>query len=229
MDTLSMIYHLKKYELAIEVPESAPPFFKTLIENGEWEQYECEIIQKAIRGHRVLEGGAGMGVTTILIDRQAEYIISFEANPEVAAVAKRNQKRNKSSAKVVNAALGTKDGSVYFNFSPDVWDSRIINRKNTSKKVKVVDAQRVIDENKINALVLDVEGEEEKILDNIDLSPIKLMIIELHSHIDQESVTKKLAQAGFVRRNYQAKSDHSVVWVERKTKLLNRLSNRLFR
>lgn len=210
-------YRFKDFKLDVEVPSSAPSFFSELIQNGGWERYECEIIHKAVKArHRVLEGGAGLGVTSALIGKQASFAIAFEANPTLAKVAAKNQGINHSRTKIVNAAIGTSDSYANFNFMPDWWDSKISKSK-TSKtsRVKVLDAKKIIDKYNINALILDVEGEEENIIPSIDLSKIDLAIIELHGHIDKKKVIKLLDDSGLKRKNDMAKSDHSVVWMER--------------
>jgi FkbM family methyltransferase len=222
-----MRYKLKTYGLDIDLPKAAPAFFKDIIEDGSWEQYECQIIQKAVKGHRVLEGGSGIGVTTILLDKRAEFVISFEANPVMADAARKNQALNGSSAKIIDGAIGVGSGVVKFDVKPDLWDSKLSSKNSSGKKVKLFDTADIIRENRINALVLDVEGEEEKILKSIDLSPIKLIIVELHSHVDKESILERLQEAGFVRKNQKSKADHSVVWAERKSSIFTKIISRL--
>jgi FkbM family methyltransferase len=213
-----MAYLLQKYGLKIDVPKNAPDFIPYLVHEGKWEDEECQIILKSIKGHRVLEGGAGLGVTSALLGKRAEFVISFEANPEMAKAAQKNQKQNNSLTKIVNAALGAKEGEAYFDFSDELWDSKIAKSKGKNrKKVKIVDAQRIIDEYKINALVLDVEGEEEAIMDKINLSPIKVLIIELHENVNKTKIIKKVQDAGFKIKSRHDKVNHSILWADKET------------
>lgn len=213
-------HNFQEYDLQIKVPGEAPSFIGELVDNGGWEAYECEIISSAInKSHRVLEGGAGIGVTSAIIGRKAGFAISLEANPILAKTAKYNQKINNSKTQIINAALGIKDGAAEFNFRPDWWDSRIVKRKSAhTQNVRVLGAQKLINNYDINTLILDVEGEEEKILPHIDLDRLELLIIELHSHIDKKRLINKIESRGFIQKNAMDKTDHSVVWFEKPKK-----------
>ena len=213
------VYRFNDFDIEVDVPTTAPPFFAEHIENNSWERYECEIIQMAVKSwHRVLEGGAGLGVTSALIGRRAEFSISFEANPTLHKAAKKNQALNRSKTKVVNAALGSSDSSANFLLTEDWWTSKLVGEKIAkSKNVKVVDAQKIIDKYDINALVLDVEGAEEIILPHIDLSKIFLLIVELHGNTDKKRLLSLIENSGLKRKNSLSKIDHSVVWYERPT------------
>lgn len=224
-----MICKLEKYGLAVNIPKSAPPFIAQMVKSGEWEAEECQIILQAInKKHRVLEGGSLLGVTTVLLDRQASFVISYEANPAMAELAQKNQKQNRSSAKIINAALSSQDGQAIFELSDNIWDSKVTDAKSQhSKKVKRVDARRIVKENNINALVLDVEGEEEKILMTLDLSPIDVILVELHEHINKARVIRKIKRSGFKIKNRDDKTTHSIVWAERDPRLSSRILAKL--
>jgi FkbM family methyltransferase len=210
-----VIYLVNGYEFDLEVPAFIPQESKDQLSKNNYEVFETKLILEAIKpNHRVLEGGTGLGITALLIGKLANFLITFEPLTELAEAAKNNLQKNGNQAQVVTAALSTKTGVSKFKRADDLWGSHLSN-EGQFENIETVDAQEIIHKNNINALVLDVEGEEEKILAETDLTPIETIIAELHPHIDQQGVLAGLHRNGFMVKDKLELNDHMVLRAER--------------
>lgn len=146
-------------------PPNTEEFILEKIFNGTYERHQLDLVKRYVKPHhRVLEGGAGLGVVTREIAKRAQFVVSCEANPSLAYHAKRN--------------------------APDAWViwAQLTKNVHTGEAFGVQDAPHIavhppdnlVSGYDLNALVLDIEGAEVEVLNEIDLDPIELIIAELH-------------------------------------------------
>lgn len=153
-----------------------------------YEASERYIVAKAFGpSDRVLEAGAGIGGVTVAIARVAHSVIAYEPLPDQAAFCDVNLIANDAREKVtiVNAVLAPGDGPVQFNRSDEVYGSYAgIGTEYPGVLEQTMrpghDIDRVVRENNINALHLDVEGGEAELLERVDLSLIDKLTMEVH-------------------------------------------------
>lgn len=147
--------------------------------------YEIEerslLLQHLLPTDHVLELGAGMGLVTAICARHAAVTLSIEANPDLIDLVESNLRLNGLKATLIQGIAGTHDGIADFHISPQFWSSSTIDRGNSRKiSIPSIDVNRVIEENRINVLVLDIEGGEDELLRHTDLAGIDKICVEIH-------------------------------------------------
>ncbi|WP_300468952.1 FkbM family methyltransferase [Breoghania sp.] len=82
------------------------------------------------RGNRVLEIGAGIGLISLVCARICgpDAVLSYEANPKMADIIRRNFELNGMIANLRNKAVATQSGEISFYFNDNVVSSSIIDR-----------------------------------------------------------------------------------------------------
>lgn len=178
------------YDLQIEVPQQllAPGIEKGL-SRGWYERDEVEIARsRLVAGDRVLELGAGLGVTALVAARivGAAAVVGFEANPALLPVARANAARNGLPVAFHNRLLYPRallpGPSVDFAVADEFWASAVAEAGDGGSSVPVPTG---ILEDEIAAfgattLIMDIEGLEVDIIEAADLSRIDKFIFEIH-------------------------------------------------
>jgi FkbM family methyltransferase len=173
----------------------SPIVIKTLTE-GWYERRERTLVNKLIKtGDRVLEVGTALGAVTMTAARivGAKHVLSFEANPQIAADARKNFLFNdldgiQSRVAVLCNRLrfGSAPGEVEFSISRDFWASRLHVgpiSQDIIKTVRVPTAclEDQIQNHRASVLICDIEGGEIELLIGADLKGIRLIIMEVHN------------------------------------------------
>lgn len=171
------------------------------IAKGTYEIEERFLLQKFLEPKdRVLELGAGMGLVTAICAKNAATTVSIEANPDLISLITSNLAFNGLNATVIHGIAGTNDGIADFHVAPQFWSSSTIDRGNSVKiSLPVVDVNRLIDENNINVLVLDIEGGEDDLLRQTNLTRIEKICVEIHPGVLGKAVASQLV--GFLISN----------------------------
>jgi FkbM family methyltransferase len=155
--------------------------------------------------------GANIGITSIWFSQHypIEKIIAIEPNPNNADILRRNLLNNKINARVIEAAIGSTDGSIVFHLSGDSNQGTILetdeqNNRSGEMEVKMISMATVLAEldssEEIDLVKMDIEGGEEELLSaNLSwLSRTKAMIAELHPPlIDYQKTIKIIEREGF--------------------------------
>lgn len=138
------------------------------------EAAERAIIKRIIRSQdRVLEGGAGLGLTTLTIGRiiGAKNLLAYEPAQSTFAWLKRNLDLNGVAVEVRNRALSNRSGAGRFYVHANVISSSLFEREGTeATMVESDDIAEVIRAFRPTALVLDVEGAEAQLLSGLRLN-----------------------------------------------------------
>ena len=159
-----------------------------------YEVEERSLLQKYLKStDRILELGSGMGLVTSICARNSAETTSIEANPDLIHIVQENLDFNGLSATVMHGAASTKDGVSEFHIAPQFWSSSTIDRGN-SKTISIpsIDVNRIIRENDVNVLVVDIEGGEDELLRNTCLSQIEKICVEIHPSVLGKTAASEL-------------------------------------
>ena len=182
---------------------------------GGYEDKENKIIKDNLeKDDTVLELGAGLGFNSIAIAKiNGGKIVSYESNPHLISLIKRNQELNNVSFDVRNKILISKKSgsrSMNFNIAENVCMSSIKNYSvpgfvlAETRQIETEFADDVFKDLSPTFLVVDIEGGEEEFFSQPELlanSPIKKIMVEVHPEIigDNASslIVKNIISAGF--------------------------------
>lgn len=216
--------HITSHGVAF--PTDLPPMMRKtrrLLEADEYEEKESRAALKAVRkGDRVVELGAGMGYMSSIVAKNCApaEVHAFEANPALIPCIKRVHSENDiDCATVHHALLGPEAGEATFyvrkNFVassmlPDPAESVV-----SQHQVPVLPARDAIAALKPDVLICDIEGAEEMVLPLLDLTEVRVAIVELHpQYIGQtgvQTVFRAMDAAGLVY-NARRSNGKVVTW-----------------
>lgn len=179
-----------------------PPTTRAALTRGRYEFKEREVAKMLLAaGDRVVELGTGMGAVCLSIASQIgeDAIVSFEANPTIAELARRNAEINGMRVDIRNAIpcprrLGREGETM------DFFAFRAFEASSVRKLAPGVQAIQVptavledeIEAHRANVLVFDVEGFEKEIITLANLERIDKIVLELHPAILGEAETVQL-------------------------------------
>lgn len=195
------------------------------LRSGEYEAKEAEAVLKAVQdGDTIMELGAGVGFISSLLatQRNVKEIQSFEANPQLIPYIKRVYKENNiTNAHINNAVLGPKKGKATFFVRKNFLSSSLSKEDEgnivAEEKIDVLESRATIQKINPDVLVCDIEGAEEHVIPDMDLSNVRVAVLELHPQwIGSKGVAavfNAMMQAGLV---YFPKWSHAKVVVFRR-------------
>ncbi|HVK58959.1 MAG TPA: FkbM family methyltransferase [Candidatus Kapabacteria bacterium] len=137
----------------------------------------------------VLEIGGAIGFIGLICQKKLglKKYACFEANPKTYEILKRNYELNGVQPRVWNMALANADGHVDLEIGSDFWENSICydtTAKNGVKTVRVpagtLDTLLGMAGEKVNTLIIDIEGAEQFIDFRRIPEEISKIIIELH-------------------------------------------------
>lgn len=194
------------------VPAIITPRIERPLRNGRYEARECQHVRGLLqRGDRVLELGTGLGVVSasIAATGKTSQITTIEANPELLPLIHETHRLSGSSG------IELRNGVVTANMVPDCqfylrshfWasstnpDSRPFQRAVT---VPALNIGALIAELDPTVLIIDIEGGELGLLDAVDLSGVRAVVIEMHPKLYGEpgvqAITDVLVTKGLIPR-----------------------------
>ena len=207
----------------VDGPHISPTVFKHLWKGG-YEKPEIDALSALLcENDRVLELGAGMGIVSGVVAQHKKNLSfqSYEANPDLIRPIKHLHKLNG----IVNIdvrneiLLPTSDATpIRFNIHENFTESSLNEnvQSESSVEVPVRDFRKVLEEFAPNILVCDIEGAEAELFQDVDLSGLRALVIELHPRLISRQATKKIydlcMQAGLYPR--VELSSHQVVAFE---------------
>ena len=162
---------------------------------GEYEESDARFCMDCIRGIEnpvIIDAGANAGFHTIrwLQSRSDLRLIAVEANPETAALLRRNIERNGFGPRcqVFDLALGDREGDVEFILSSDDAFSSLISNDRVPEKRRVKVPMKTLDRlveeagiDKLDLIKIDVEGAELMVI-----SGAQSVITQYRPHIFME-------------------------------------------
>lgn len=162
---------------------------------------------------RVLEIGAGIGLVGAIIANIAkpQKVASFEANPELIPVIRQLYEMNglQERISVRNAVLVSgpeRPATMPFHLRSSYLGSSLLNPSERPSRVVEVpteDLAQVCEALKPTVLVMDIEGGELDLLQHMDLSPFRAVILEFHPEVygvpGMRACKRVLRDAGFAK------------------------------
>lgn len=141
----------------------------------------------------VLGGGIGF-IPTLTFKNSKSPILVFEVNEKIIPNLRKNLIDNKVKFKIYNNNLVyKKTKNKFFYFTNDFLST---SSKTESKKkiiIKNIETKTIRNFNKFNTLILDIEGDEEYYIQNINkFKKIKYLFFELHHNIIKKDKVIKL-------------------------------------
>lgn len=183
------MFSLFGLELEVDDDQLSEPIQRGLT-RGWYEVDEVGLIRHAVQpGDRVIDMGAGLGVTAMIAARIVgpEAVWAYEANPGLIPMLLRNFRRNNLDLAVENAVLlprtqAEHKPAVKLNLGAEFWGSSVVPSEAAAKVVDVPTQclEDVIAAHRANVLVMDVEGLEVEILETAKLDAIDKIIVEIH-------------------------------------------------
>lgn len=192
------------------------------------EAEERHVIRQRLRSTDiVLELGSGMGIVTTTCCQIAgsDSVFTFEANPKMEEVLRKNFDLNHVSPHLTMAMISAAEGTDEFHVSDKfLLSSRYESATRVSRAhvecttVPTVSLQNVIKKVRPTFLVVDIEGGELELLNtSIDFSSVERMCIEFHPHIIGDAECGKIIDA-LVRQGFYVSVEWStgpVLYLER--------------
>lgn len=173
------------------IPDVITPKIERPLRNNRYEGGECAALRDILRpGDRVLELGAGIGLisTVAALAEGVQSVTAVEANPDLIAVIRETHRLNGV------ASVDLRNGVVVHNaqkkapfyLRADFWassmepDSRPFRKK---KHLPCFNIQALVAETRPTVIVCDIEGGEMGLFDDVDLTGVRAMILEMHPKV----------------------------------------------
>lgn len=196
--------HLVSHGVLIPAsPAIITPAIAAAIENGQFEAEEASELPNIIEpGDRVLEIGAGIGFISTLLDRHSsvDKVVAVEANPKLMPYMARLHSLNgvgkveRRNAVLTNSAVD----KMTFYLRHDFWMGSLAEGPNPyddQVEVPTESLDALIKEEQISLIVCDIEGAEEFIFEDADLSSVTRVYLELHDHVTGLNGVRRLFKA----------------------------------
>lgn len=207
-----------QYDETIEVHGISVPFVADIItpriekpvRNGRYEKGEVALIRRLLRsGDRLLDLGTGLGLvsTAAALTPGVEAVLSVEADPALIPLVREIWKKNGvTNGEIRNAAASASMATeVDFYVRGDFWasstepDSRPYEQV---EKITTANVAHLLEEFRPTVLFCDIEGGELGLLDGVDLSGLRHIVMGTHPKIyGQEglrTIVDQLADKGFL-------------------------------
>lgn len=131
----------------------------------------------------VLELGGCIGVVSLLINRilnKKENHIVLEIDKNNLEYLKLNRENNHAHFNVINGVLSN-NNNLYYQESHSFWGGKLVKEINSNPIQSYSLKQLELNSNlKFNTLVMDIEGGEVEVINEIDLSGFKKLLFEIH-------------------------------------------------
>jgi len=169
----------------------------------------------------VVEIGGAIGFIGLLCQKKIgiRNYFCFEANPRTYEILKRNYQLNGLEPRVWNIALAHSDGHVDLEVGSDFWENSICysqKRENCVKTVRVtagtLQTLLALVPEKVNTLIIDIEGAEQFIDMSQVPESVSKIIIELHPKVLGPELTYKIV-ANFISLGFRVAREHEDTFV----------------
>ncbi|GGD41347.1 FkbM family methyltransferase [Sinisalibacter lacisalsi] len=165
---------------------------RRLLKTNQYEEREANAVRALVKPDDVaLEIGAGIGFMSTLMARscKASKVHAFEANPSMIPYIERVHALNEVSGRVIlkNAVLGARKGKTTFyeraHFSASSLDENPAGETSpvvARHEVSVLNIKTEMKAIAPSVVVCDIEGAEADLVPLMDLSTVRLGVVELH-------------------------------------------------
>jgi FkbM family methyltransferase len=172
-------------------PVLVPRSVRSALFKETYEVHERRLVRAVLKpDDRVLDIGAGVGVVSLLCASicGADRVLSYEANPLLEPIIRRNFALNGWTANLRMRAMSTDGRPISLHRSDNIVSSSVVERSGFAEKMTIESDpfDRVIAEHQPSVVVMDVEGAEIALLPASPLGSVRHIIAEIHPHITGE-------------------------------------------
>lgn len=208
MTTTAQELTIHGIDLPLTAEDVSPVIWQSLI-TGSYEAKEARQARRLLRaGDRVLELGSGIGViTAVMAKTEGVTIWSYDANPHTVALARRVAAANGIKNVTFNHGLMTagQPETHSFYIRRDFWMSSMLETQGPYEDVISLPSQNIDDflvRNRVNVLVMDIEGAERELLGSAALDGVERIFLELHDHLyglaGVHDIFRTMTERGFI-------------------------------
>ena len=163
----------------------------SVIREGYYERDEVSLLPPILQeGERIVELGGGLGYVSAVaaLSKKVEQITVYEANPDLIPLIERTHELNGVKSKIVNAVvMPTADKpSIPFYVREDFWASSLSPEPWGYDKivdVPVVTFDEMLRETNPTMLIVDIEGGEVDLFNNVKLTGLRKIFMEVHQGV----------------------------------------------
>lgn len=195
----------------MRVDLSYPSFserMRRVLRNGTYEQNEIRHLKQFVKtGDRVLDLGAGTGLTAAIVARsgKTDQVVCVEANNELIPVLQRTFSLNNLDVEIIHGVAHSTGSSmpIQFHVGKDFWGNSLHQKPEhyEAREVPSINIDELISRLRPTLVLCDIEGAEAPLLEQIDLSVVDRMVVEFHPGIIGKHrvhrVLKHLSRKGF--------------------------------
>lgn len=174
--------------------------YKEVYEDAE-RRFAREIIKPQ---DRVLELGTGIGLVSLTCAHicSPQNVHSFEANPALEGLIKKNYALNKMTPNLTMKGVSQTPGEETFYVGASLLSSSLYNRENSRPvTVQFVAFDDLVKTINPTVLIMDIEGAEVDLLTQNDLANIEKIVVEVHPQIVKQqqidNMLNHLKSSGF--------------------------------
>lgn len=194
--------------VSVRLPAGAKGAVKDSLYAELYERHETGALSRLLEpGDVVVEAGAAIGFVGLhaskIIDPSQLHLI--EANRDLIAEIEHNFKANGRAAPHIHYGLAAAPGvgETPFRIAQNFWSSSELDRGATVRvdTVPAIDVSALFAEASATVFICDIEGGEFTLLPQLDLSTLRLIILEIHDKLADEgqvdALKAHLDQSGF--------------------------------
>ena len=171
----------------ISIPLIYPPLnarIEGAFRDGWYEEGPHAFVLETLRAdHVVLEFGTGLGFMATLASNIAAAVHTYEANPELEGYLHTIFKANGVAPFLHMVGIAPDNGQQVLTVGEEAWSSSFVPRAmNGFKEIAVpcISGQEALEASGANYLLCDIEGCELLVLEEMDLSPLDVLVLEIH-------------------------------------------------
>jgi len=196
----------------LNVPGSATGRVLASIYAEKYEGLEVRELPRLLRADDiVVEAGAAIGFVGLIAQRtvDAQNVIMIEANRDLVPEIERNWRDNNAGApQILHGLAAAEDGPpVDFHVANLFWASSVIDHGETQRtdRVNQIGLNPLFRDKRASVFICDIEGGEFVLLPELDLSGLRLIVIELHEKRaapgEMDAAIDRIKSAGFTLTN----------------------------
>lgn len=175
----------------IRIPRAGaiPKRIRGALRRGE---YDAPLARAALdtgqAGDVVIDLGAGLGfVTALMISRgKAARVHAFEPQPALAAIVREVHSLNDIDGSVTEATIGKRKGMAELLVGKQPLRASLAfdpTQDTRPQTIDVINARATLKARKATLMICDIGGAEAALLPDIDLSPLRALIVRLHPRL----------------------------------------------
>jgi FkbM family methyltransferase len=165
------------------IPQVFSDQIAAAVRNGTYEVSEAGELDALIQPDEViLEIGAGCGFISSYCAKNphTKAVYCVEANPALIEVIRLTHEVNQVHVTVYHEVLAKEAGETDFYIHKDFWASGTHSFLGEPVKVKTTPFQQRLAEIQPSMLVVDIEGGEASLFEDVDLTGVKKIMLEVH-------------------------------------------------